>query len=524
MPTVTDFFCGMGGSSSGLREAGFDVKLAANHWERAIETHSANHPDTEHLCADLQTVDLRYLPRTDALWASPICTEVSPAGGRKKRRGPDLFEEHGHVPDAAFDRTRVTFWEVIRACEIHRYKLVMIENVVEAAAWELFDVWLAGMTTLGYSAQFVSVSAAHIGGEGNPYAPQWRDRIYIVFNLSGVPAPDVEPRPLAWCPRCGDVAAVQSWKMRRGLHPRRIGKYGAQYTYVCPAGHGQVEPYVAPAASAIDWTDLGQRIGDRKRPLGKATLQRVQLGLDMIGNPALIGARGNTYDRASGSGNAYLRAWPTDTSPMPTQTTDAQHAIASFVMATNHDSGRHFDPTTTPLPTRSTKNGEALVSPFVAMLRNHGGATSVTDPLATFSAGGYHHGLTVPPGAFVSQRRPNTRPRAVDEPLSTFTTDQSHGLVIPYRKGARPYPADEAPLSTMTTRDQHGVMASAVNVEDCLFRMLKPREAANAQRFPRDYIIAGNLGEQQMQAGNAVAVNVAHWLGRQVSAALGECA
>lgn len=49
MITATDFFCGMGGSSTGLVEAGFAVKLAANHWARAIETHSANQPDTEHL-------------------------------------------------------------------------------------------------------------------------------------------------------------------------------------------------------------------------------------------------------------------------------------------------------------------------------------------------------------------------------------------------------------------------------------------------------------------------------------------
>ena len=50
--------------------------------------------------------------------------------------------------------------------------------------------------------------------------------------------------------------------------------------------------------------------------------------------------------------------------------------------------------------------------------------------------------------------------------------------------------------------------------------MLKPREAANAQAFPRSYVIHGNLGEQQMQAGNAVAVNVAHWLGQAAVAAL----
>lgn len=34
--TATDFFCGMGGSSTGLTRAGFTVDLAANHWGRAI--------------------------------------------------------------------------------------------------------------------------------------------------------------------------------------------------------------------------------------------------------------------------------------------------------------------------------------------------------------------------------------------------------------------------------------------------------------------------------------------------------
>lgn len=72
--TVTDLFCGAGGSSTGMTDAGYDVKVAANHWERAIETHSANHPDTEHLCADISAIDLRHLPKTDVLWASPTCT------------------------------------------------------------------------------------------------------------------------------------------------------------------------------------------------------------------------------------------------------------------------------------------------------------------------------------------------------------------------------------------------------------------------------------------------------------------
>lgn len=472
MLTAVDFFCGMGGSSTGLRSAGYDIKVAANHWQRAIETHSANHPDTEHLCADISAIDLRYLPRTDVLWASPICTEVSPAGGRRKRtRQLDLFEEHGHVPTEAFERTRVTFWEVIRAAELFRYPLVMIENVVEAAQWELFDTWLAGMTTLGYTAQFVSVSAAHIGSDTNPPAPQWRDRMYIVFNRKGVPAPDVRPRPLAWCEKCGtDVAAMQWWK-RPGRH---IGKYDRQYIYVCPEGdHGRVEPYVRPAASAIDWTDVGTRIGDRTRPLAASTMRRVETGLEML-------LRGD-FDR-------------------------------DFVMSVNNGGscGRHFGPASRPLPTQL-----GVVSYLMGGAGDQKG-TSVHAPMRTQRASGADLLVTL---------RRHAKPSSTSDPLATFTgAGFHHGLVIPFRRGSRPYPAVADPLSTMATRDQHGVLTPAINVEDCYFRMLKPREAANAQAFPRHYIIHGNQGEQQMQAGNAVAVNVAHWLGLCGAQALGAAA
>ena len=487
MITATDFFCGMGGSSTGLVEAGFTVKLAANHWARAIETHSANHPDTEHLCADLQAVDLRYLPKTDVLWASPICTELSPAGGRRKKGHQlDLFEDHGHVPTAAFERTRVTFWEVIRACEIHRYKAVLIENVVEAADWELFDVWLAGMTTLGYEHQFISVSAAHVGDENNPRAPQWRDRMYIRFTLKGIKVTPIEPRPLAWCFKCDTaVNAVQWWKPKRKHAGRKIGKYGAQYLYVCPIGnHGTVEPFVVPASAAIDWDDLGTRIGDRTRPLAAATMRRIRHGLDMLERgdfgDLVVAAAGNTYDGASGAGNNYIRAYPVDGSPSPTQTTSAQLGI-------------------------------------VTMLRNHGGNSSTDEPLATFTGGGFHHGLVVKSQGGQLEDRHAIGTTAT--PLPTSRAASSDFLVIPYRKGAKPHDTGR-PLSAMTTREGHALMRPSIDVDDCLFRMLKPRESATAQRFPREYVITGNGGEQQMQSGNAVAVNVAHWLGADTARAL----
>jgi DNA (cytosine-5)-methyltransferase 1 len=93
-------------------------------------------------------------------------------------------------------------------------------------------------------------------------------------------------------------------------------------------------------------------------------------------------------------------------------------------------------------------------------------------------------------------------------------------VVIPYRKGAKPHRADDQAFSTMATKQAHGLLQAAVNVEDCYFRMLKPREAANAQRFEQDYILTGNQGEQQTGAGNAVACNVAQWMGQRHAAVL----
>ena len=564
----TDIFCGAGGSSIGLTEAGFTLKLAANHWARAIETHAANFRDADHLCADVNNYDMRRLPRTAVLWASPICTENSPAGGRRRRSAqPDLFD-HGPVDDAAFERTRATFWDVIRATEVHRYQAVIVENVVEAASWELFDVWLTAMRTLGYNAQTVCVSTAHVGDDANPHAPQWRDRLYIVLTRIGIPLPDVAPRPPAWCQECDeDVAAVQSWKDPR---KRKIGKYRQQYLYRCPntgCHQAVVEPYVLPAAAAIDWTDLGQRIGDRAKPLADKTLARIRAGLAQFAEPITLEATGNTFERRPG-----VRTWPAAGAPLTTVTGSATKAVACppllvptggtwnetvtstgepmrtrlanekgfegivsarpLMLSVNHDDehGRVFPAAAAPLPPRTTKIGDALVLPFITELR--GGSSDVRpihDPLATLAASGNHHGLTVPPGAFFTK---HYTPRGRDgqmcknvrtDPLGAIlAAGGRHSLVVPYYRTGRAK-TTASPLDTVTSRERFALVEAigSAEVDDCLFRMLQPREHLRAQRFPDSYIVTGNKGEQTMQAGNAVSANVAHWLGRAIAAVLG---
>jgi site-specific DNA-cytosine methylase len=89
--TATDLFCGAGGSSIGFELAGGKLRLGLNHWQRAIETHSANFQHADHDCEDvasLTTAQIRRYPDSDILLASPECF---PAGTL-------VTTVHGQVP------------------------------------------------------------------------------------------------------------------------------------------------------------------------------------------------------------------------------------------------------------------------------------------------------------------------------------------------------------------------------------------------------------------------------------------
>lgn len=456
--TVTDYFCGAGGSSTGLVAAGYRIVLAANHDARAIEVHSANHPGAEHLLADIQHLIPRRLPRTNVLWASPICTELSPAGGNAiASLDTSLLEEGGHVAKPTLERTRVTWWSVLTAAEVHRYEAIIIENVPRAGKWHLLDTFLHGMEALGYNVQFVSASSAHLGEKGNPHAPQWRDRLYLICTLKGIPLPDVEPRPLARCTSCGEnVRAVQAWK-KPGRH---IGEYRRQYIYVCPrprCSNQPVEPYIAPAVTALDLSNIGSVIGDNPDRFKPATWRRLRSGWE-------------TYGPSAAAGD--------------------------------------------PVVTTARRNSKpSLASEW---------------PLATVTGGGKHTELVIPPGSFISKHHGGINYKRIEhmnkpltEPLPSIVARVNNSIVIPYRRGSQPYPANVSALSTVATKAQHGVMVPATRLEECAFRMLMAREAANAQRFNRDYWFTG-IGEvDQLLAGNAVSCNAAQFFGGRVARVLG---
>jgi len=465
--TVTDLFCGAGGSSLGAAGAGLELRLAANHWQTAIDVHQAHFPDAAHDIADISQVDPRRYPRTDVLLASPECTNHSQARGISRRQqDPSLWD----APDPAAERSRATMWDVPRFAEQMLYDAIVVENVVEATKWVGWRAWSIMMSDLGYDRRILSHNSMHHG------VAQSRDRIYVVFWRKGAPAPDLELEPDAWCLKCERTVVVrQCWK-----NGRTVGRYRQQWTWNCTACSTVSEPDTTPAAEIIDWTLDCPRIGDRTRPLAAKTRARILAGLQRYGwAPVVTVGAGNGYERTPGN-----RARPT-TEPVPTQTTTAQHGLA-----------------TPP---------ESLVVP----MRANGNAYPPDQPLGAVTAGGLHHGLLMRNNSGGAEM---TTP--VTEPARSITTKGHQSLLMPYYGQSIPHPIDR-PMGTVTTKDRHAVIDADTVVDDCGFRMLEPHEIAAAMAFPDGYIPDTLTKKDRVKlAGNAVTPPVSTWICGRVLQAL----
>ena len=503
MITVCDIFAGAGGSSTGIGQVpGVEVVVAANHWKLAVDVHQENHPDTEHACVDLHMEDPRNFPRTEILWASPECTKWSIANSKAKALSvemggdPTLFDavpvELESTDSDEATRSRLLMFDVLRFIEHHRYRLVIVENVVDIAtqakyraAW---TAWQKGLRKLGYDYRVVSLNSMHAQLAGDP-APQSRDRLYVVAWPVGERAPDIDRAlsPSAWCQHCrAMVSTHQAWKP-----DRTVGRYRAQYLYACNRCRAIVEPGWLPAASAIDWSLPAERIADRTKPLSPKTMGRIREGLRRYGGPLHLEAAGNTYDMASGSGNNYLRAWPVDE---PLRTLHGTASKALLVPVEGRD-GKQAAPIDGPMRTQTTRNETGLLVPSGGTW--HEKAYPTDDPMRTVTTR-ENHGLLVPYYSASETAKPTSHP------VGTLTTVDRYALVT-LRGTNAPKPIT-APLDTVTASgNHHGLVdVSEDDVMACRFRMLEPHEIAAGMSFPATYRWQGTKRERVRLAGNAV--------------------
>lgn len=552
--TATDVFCGAGGNTIGAKRKGVRVRCALNHWDRAIETYGTNNPEVDVIeRVDVSVCDPRRYPTTDIGIFSPECTTHSPAGGNKHRsRQPTLFDS-GKPLDPATVRSRVTMFDVVRFTEYHRYNIVIVENVVEATRWELFPDWLRMMDHLGYQHRILSINSMF-----HHPTPQSRDRIYVVFWRNGIPAPDLEHRPVAPCARCGNVEARQAWK-----NGRTVGKYRQQYIFVCSRCGAEVRPFYFAALNALDLTLPATRIGDReasgKKALQPKTMERIAYGLEKYGRRQLL-------VKASSTSGLDCRVQDPSAEPFPTQATYRHHGLVqppgfllditqagasgdrtrgmgdAFATQTCQQSsalvtfpfvvsagGRETAATagTDPMPAQLTYDRLGVVQPFAVQMRGTGDdqVPYTSFPLdAAFpavSAGGVHSALIQ--GSALMTLRDSAGGylfRTLDEATGAQVASCPQDAVISRAPFLAAYygtdnlsPVEEA-NPAVTTKDRHALVTPGeqLRAEDCYFRMVECHEVGAAMAFPREYRVQGSKRDRVKQFGNAVTPPVMDWI------------
>ena len=555
MPTPSqiiacDLFCGAGGFSSGLIRAapslGAHVNhLAVNHWDIAIETHTANHPGVRHLCESLDNVDpKRVVPggKLDLLMASPECTHHSNARGGKP----------------IHDQSRATAWHVLRWAEALYVRNIIIENVPEFRTWgplganrrplkgkegAIYQQFLRSLRALGYTVEDRVLNAADYGDATT------RKRLFIQARRNGRPS---WPEPTHFPPG------------------EQLSLFGEGQTW-------------RPAREIIDWSIPGTSIYRRKRPLADNTLRRIFAGLRKFsGLPFIVPQFSESSPRSVGEPIGVITttsrgmglcepfvigqqscAAPRDTGqPLPTVAGAGAISLVEpyLVVLRNHQDGRSLGE---PVPALTTGGNMGLAEPFFMQVAHstegHGRRVYDTgQPLPTLTAKGsiglvnpYLVGAGGPEGA--------GKPRSVEEPLGTVMTENHRALAEPYivrynggddrhHSTDRPMPtldtsnryalsepflvsyygnggaqSVDEPLDTVTARDRfalvspelvHAVDGVIVGWLDIRFRMLQPHELAAAMSFPEGYRFAGSREATVKQIGNAVPCRIAEALCR----------
>ena len=163
-----DLFCGCGGISEGLRQAGFKVIAGIDLNEDSLKTFAKNFPKSKAICEDLLNFDSKRIreefknDRIDLIVGGPPCQGFSNANRWQKETD---------------DPRNRLFYEYLRFVDILKPKAILIENVrgiltkdAGYAKNRIFDL----INNLGYNVACDVLNASDFG------VPQNRFRAFFV--------------------------------------------------------------------------------------------------------------------------------------------------------------------------------------------------------------------------------------------------------------------------------------------------------------------------------------------------------
>lgn len=543
-----DLFCGAGGTSTGVENARLNQSQCAkviacvNHDANAIASHSANHPDALHFTEDIRTLELsgliahvekmkiQYPDAYVVLWASLECTNFSKAkGGQPRDADSRTLAEH-----------------LFRYIEAINPDYIQIENVEEFMSWgdmdekghpvskdkgRCYEKWKRNVKKYGYDFDWRILNAADYG------AYTTRKRFFGIFAKRGLPI--VFPEATHCKNGRKDMfSKLEKWK---------------------------------PVKEVLDFSDEGESIFTRKKPLAEKTLERIYAGLIKFvagGKDAFI----VKYNSMSRTGKYQS---PSIDEPCPTVSTQGRLALAkvsflskqysghpgsknisveepegtitckdhhAFVSAYYGNGNNHS--VENPAPTVTTKDRLALVTPFFMNYYSGGGQLgSVNEPCPAVTTVPKQRMVTP---VFIDQQFGASSAASIEKPLGAITTNPKYSMVtcktgkflmnpqFASAGGSVESPCftliarmDKMPPYLVNTEDGIGICIdkddSPMTVKikqfmliyglaDIKMRMLRIDELKKIMGFPENYILVGTQADQKKFIGNAVEVNMARVL------------
>lgn len=170
---TVDLFCGAGGFTEGLKQAGYTAAFANDIDEMACKTFSHNHPDVTTLCKSISEVSVKEVLTLSSLdvgeahliVGGPPCQGFSLAGRR--------------VTD---DPRNKMFTEFVRMVDGIKPKIFVFENVVGILTMQKGEVVSAiveAFNAINYKCEFKVLNSADYG------VPQKRPRFILIGTRDG---------------------------------------------------------------------------------------------------------------------------------------------------------------------------------------------------------------------------------------------------------------------------------------------------------------------------------------------------
>ncbi len=397
-----DLFCGAGGTSTGVESAKINglqcakVIACVNHDANAIASHAANHQDALHFTEDIRTLELSplvsytnkmktmYPDASTVLWASLECTNFSKAkGGQARDADSRTLAEH-----------------LFRYIEALNPDYIQIENVEEFMGWgDMTDAgkpissdkgksylrWVKNVKKYGYKFQHRILNAADFGAYTS------RKRFFGVFAKTGLPIVWPEPTHSREA-QCDLFKNTRKWK---------------------------------PVKDVLDFSDEGESIFTRKKPLSDKTLERIYAGLIKFVAGGKAAFLSKYYSGHPDSKNLSIEG------PAHAITTKDHHSLISCkFLAAYYGNGINCSSITSPCPTVPTKDRFNYVSPkFLCSYNFKDAGKGIELPAPTLLT---KDRLSLVSPSFIDQQFGNSKPASVDKPLGALTQNPKYNLVTPW--------------------------------------------------------------------------------------------